>query len=143
MSEILDIKTKQERPQIRIDEVLYDLMLPTDLELKDMLWLQRAGKKIEELQKQLEKDVVSERVANEFQSTLSRMSAIILGDVPKEVRELLTDVQKMQVVNTYAELIKQIQEKKGFFEEGEEESGPGSTSSPNSKGSTGETSRVG
>ena len=145
MAEILDLSTKRERPQLRIDDVLYDLMLPTDLELKDVLWLQKAAKRIDQLQKRLEADVVSDAVGNEFEGLMNRFSNLILGEVPEEVRNLLTDVQRMAVVDTYAELVKKQQA--SFFENGvasvEEENKNGSTSSLSSKDSTEEASKVG
>jgi len=144
MSEILDLSTKKDRSQIRIDDVLYNLLLPTDLELRDMLWLQKIAKRIDYLQKLLKNDDVPDAVGDEFEAIMSRFSGLILGEVPKKVLDLLTDVQRMAVVDVYAELMET--EQKRFFEEragqtGEEE--VGSTSSPSSNDSTKETSRAG
>lgn len=145
MSEILDISTKKERPSIRIDGVPYELMLPADLELREVLWLQKASKRVTVLQKMLEKDDAPDAVAAEFEALLRRFANLILGEVPKEVCERLTDVQRMSVVDTYAELLKEQQE--SFFVSGadsaKEEKKDGLTSSLSSKGSMEETSRAG
>ncbi len=145
MNEILDLSTKRERPKIRIDGVLYELRLPTDLELKDVLWVQRVDKRIEYLQKKLEKDVVPDAVGEEFETLMNRFSDLILSEVPQKVLVLLSDVQRMAVVDTYAKLIKEQQE--SFFDQGvdsvKEKKEDGSASSPNSSTSTEETPRVG
>ena len=145
MDEILDLSTKQERPKIRIDDVLYELRLPTDLELRDVLWLQRAAKRMGYLEKQLEKDVVSDAVGDEFQAMMDRFANLILGEVPEKVLALLSDLQRMAVVNTYSKLIKEQRE--SFFDQGvdsvKEKKEDGSASSPSSSASTEETSRAG
>ena len=114
MGEILDLSTKKDRPKIKIDGVLYDLMLPTDLELKDAFWLQRASSRIEDLQKKLAaSDEYDDSVASEFERTLIRFSDILLTEIPIEVRKKLSDVQRLQICDVYAKLV--VNEQKRFF----------------------------
>lgn len=144
MAEILDLSTKRDRPRIRIDGVLYDLMLPSDMELKDVLWIQKAGARIEKLQSVFkEDDEHDEDIAEEFERTLRRLADLVLAEVPKEKRDRLNDVQRLTVVDTYNRLVEK--EKDSFFDPGvapaRDENG--SKSSQASNDSTEETSKVG
>jgi len=137
MAEILDLSTKKERPQIKIDGILYDLILPTDLELKEALWLERAGKQIEQLADKLRENYENVS-ASALQKVLDKFASILLAEVPKEIRAKLTDIQKFSVVEVYARLLQE--EKKSFFDHGV---APGTKSSQNSSDSMEDQSKAG
>lgn len=135
MKEILNLSTKVERPFIKINDVDYELMLPTDLDLKDVIWIERASVRLEKLQKQLqESDIYNDSVAQEFERTLRKMTSIILGPTPLEVQNKLSDTQRMQVSQAYLRLLNEEKPKRPFVEA--EEEATGQTSSQTSSAST-------
>lgn len=139
MDQILDLSTKIVRPQIKVDDVNYDLMLPTDMALQDVLWLQKAGGHIDQLQKKLAKEDYNEAVAEELERTLHRFAGLILKAVPEEVRAKLTDTQLMAVVDAYGKYSK----KTDRFFDGRVGRPNGQMSSRNSSGSTEGRSKTG
>ena len=139
MAEILDLQTRQERPSIRIDGTVYELILPSDLDLEEAIWLEKAGRKIGIFSETLKDDEKNEEAARQLRELLKRFVSILLREAPEEVIERLSDVQRLAVVNAYSQKI--AQEKHDFFglagmSPPEEAPPSGSTSSRRSAAST-------
>lgn len=128
-SEPLSISTRRVRPTVKIDGVDYQLVCPEDLEVKDALWLEKTGPKINRLANQLRDGEYDEETAEQLGREVLHVSDIVLGEVPAEVRQRLTQMQKLMVIQTYISRLGGF----GFFAGGPED---GAASSPGSAGST-------
>lgn len=132
--EILDLSTKKTRPTIKIDKVEYELVLPSDMNMKDTIWLTKMQKRLTQIQSVLEDDDgYDESAASEFTDIVIRMADVMLADVPEAARQKLTHVQKMAVVDYYAKVMKE--DKKSFFDAGVGTPPNGKTSSQTSSAS--------
>lgn len=143
MAEILDISTEVERPKVRLDGVEFSVLIPRDFSIKEILWLQRAQIRINEVVKQLEDDPENENLVEEYRETLTRFTDQVLANVPKKTRDKIGDVQKMQLVDWY---VKEIHKNERFFASGVAvtgDNGDGPNVSPTSKGSTAARSKAG
>jgi hypothetical protein len=91
--------TAHERPTIKIDGVVYELLEPEDLRLKDALWLEKAAKRIDALMKQMSDE--SSDVTEELGDLIFKVTDILMREVPDKVKARLTDIQKLSVIQVY------------------------------------------
>jgi uncharacterized protein YfkK (UPF0435 family) len=95
-NEILEIQTSVVRQIIRIDLVDYELLNIDEFGFKDYVWLMEENKKINNIKSE---DMTSAD-ADELSSALDMvMEKSLLA--PKEVRNKLTDIQKMKIMRFF------------------------------------------
>lgn len=133
----LDLSTQRERPKVRIDGVEYELVRPDDLTVSQALWLEKIAPKVDRLAKEIRDQGFDEAKAEELGREILKVSDIILGEVPAEVRARLTEMQKLIVIQAYIAVSGGFA---GFFAESP---GGGPPSSRGSEGSMGETPTTG
>lgn len=116
MENILELRTKVSRQIVRIDDVNYELLNIDEFGLKDYIWLMEENKRLNNIKS----DSITPAEADELSHALDMIMEKSLA-APKEVRDKLTDIQKMKIMRFF---LKSLPLKK------EEES---TTSSPDSK----------
>ncbi|KKM73939.1 hypothetical protein LCGC14_1405340 [marine sediment metagenome] len=98
---VLNIATLIERPQIKIDEGLFEIKSPDELSVVDHHRLQSQGRRLEELMAQDTLNVIDEV---ELGKLLTDISTFIMVGVPEEVQAKLTDSQRTQVCEVFTSL---------------------------------------
>lgn len=132
---MLELKTARERKAIKIDGVAYEMVETDELKLKDVLWLEKAGKRLKTAAAALSEEDSDEQSLQELSVLIRQFVAVIAPTLPGEVGAKLSDVQLMSIIFAYMEgagatpFGKTLAEMSGAT---------GSTSSPGSSGSTGE-----
>lgn len=99
--QIVALVTKHERMTIKVDGVVYELLDPEDLKLKDALWLEKIAPRIDSLLKQINESVEPDDATIELANLVLHVTDIIMGDVPKEVCNKLSDVQRLSIIQAY------------------------------------------
>lgn len=124
MGEQLVISTAApERQSIVIDGTSYQLATPEDLELRQSLWLAKAGKRVQALMEGEHSDAE----LDELQALLDRMTRTVVLKLPAEVFARLRDTQKLAIAGAFTDAV-------SLSGDGSRRSGQ--TSSPDSNGST-------
>lgn len=95
---VLDINTFVERPKVRIDGELYDILHPDELSVVDSHRLTAQGRRINDL---MAKASLSDREKKEILGLLADVSGHILVGVPDAVRATLSDVHRQQVIEVF------------------------------------------
>lgn len=138
---MLELNTARERNGVKIDGVVYEMVEIDDLSLKDVAWLDKAGKRLKAAAATIEKGEAEQQMLEETSSLLREFVALLLPKLPPEVLARLSDVKMLMIANAYME-----GRGTGPFvarPEALQEETTGSASSPVSSGSTGEASSPG
>lgn len=131
---MLELNNARERNGVKIDGVVYDMIEIDDLELKDVAWLDKAGKRLKAAAAEIEKGGAEQQMLEETSALLREFVKMLLPKLPPEVLARLSDVKALMIVGAYME-----GQSSGPFGaklaalQGE---ATGSTSSPDSSGST-------
>jgi hypothetical protein len=100
--EILELQTSVTRQIVRIDGTDYELLNGDELGLRDYLWMRETGKKLADI----EIENLSEAQVDELSSALDVVTEKSLL-APKEVRDKLTDTQKMKIMTFFLRTLRQ------------------------------------
>jgi len=139
---MLELNTARERNGVKIDGVVYEMVELDDLSLKDVAWLDKAGKRLKAAAATIEKGEAEQQMLEETSSLLREFVALLLPKLPPEVLARLSDVKMLMIANAYMEG-RGIGPFGARQETLQERQTIGSTSSPGSSGSTGEASSPG
>lgn len=103
---ILELSTlAPTRPTIEIDDATYELAVADDLSLEDQQFMYSRGKRVGELM-ELPKMAASQ--AKELKMIVDRMLHTVLRDLPDEVSDKLSAMQKIQVINAFMQASPQL-----------------------------------
>jgi hypothetical protein len=123
-----------DRDFIEIDGKHYSLRGDGELSLVELGRMRRMSKKV--MEREIDIDSTEEEMA-EIEGFANHMLAIILVDLPPEVRDKLSSTQKIRIVSAFTT----VASSKRAGAKAEEESRTGEGSSQGSEGSTGDHSR--
>lgn len=157
---LISIDTVIERPLIRIDGELHELVSPDELTVMQSVAIRKLGTRLDKLMNIDEPDDEAER---KLSATLNRITDIIMRPVPAAVRAKLTEVQQLQVIEVFTMLLlakkaqlagaPMLQQFAGTIldamkaalgdKQPSQPQSPGSATSPASSGSTAATSGTG
>ncbi len=99
---LLDLKTVVERPLIRIDDVLHELVAPGELSLAQSQRLGWLGRRFDKLAKQDEEP--GEKQLGDLSRLLAAMADIVMVHVPAEARAKLTEADIQSVIEVFTTL---------------------------------------
>ncbi len=98
----VSISTKQEGMPIEIDGVPYVVPPPSDTPLESIFRHDLLAGRMKQLIEVVEQEeVTSEATANELADVVRRLSDRLLRKVPAEVREKLSDSDRLSIVTAY------------------------------------------
>lgn len=100
-NEILELQTNVKRQIVRIDSVDYELLNGDELGLKDYLWMRETGNKLSGMQI----ENLNEKEIDELSSALDTVTEKSLL-APKEIRDKLTDTQKMKIMTFFLKTLR-------------------------------------
>lgn len=127
---LLDISTTITRQRIRIDGELYELASPEDFEMHEFMWIADRGQKIGELMG----DGYTDEQGADLDIKLDDLAKKVLL-VPDNIFKKLKASHKLAIIRVFSEAVESIGEVP--------RSAGGQESSPDSKDSTEEASKVG
>jgi hypothetical protein len=97
---ILTLDTLAERPVVCIDKTDYTLNMPEDFGLADLARIQRAQNDLAGL---VDRADLSDAEIDRLAGVLDTFTAIILPDMPVDVRDRLRDGQKLTIIRAFRE----------------------------------------
>lgn len=100
---LLDLSTIVDRPKIKVDGELYDLARPSDLGFKQDAQLSHAHKRANELHQKENGEAMTDDDWEELSHLLDRSCRILILDLPNEKHELLSDIQRLQVMTAFTQ----------------------------------------
>lgn len=95
---LLDIETLIERPKIRIDGELYEILSPDEISAVDAQRFGAEGRRIDALSG---KDSLSDKERKDLTKMLRDISDRVMVGVPEEIREKLSDQHRLQVAEAF------------------------------------------
>lgn len=95
---ILTLDTLAERPTVCIDKTDYALNTPDDFGLADLARIQRAQNDLAGL---MDRDDLTDAEIDRLAGVLDTFTALILPDMPVEVRDRLRDGQKLAIIRAF------------------------------------------
>lgn len=98
---LLDLATLQDRPNIRIDQIKYDILNPEEITLSQLHRLQYLGGKVYELSN---KPALSEIDQSDCSKAINLLFEMIAFSVPDDVCMRLGEGQKLQVIEGFTQL---------------------------------------
>ena len=99
---LLDIATLVERPMVRIDGELQELVSPEELSILASQRLASDGRRLNEL---MTSDKLDEDGDQELEKLLVRISDTIMEPVPKKVRAKLSEMQRLEIIQAFTALL--------------------------------------
>ena len=97
---ILTLDTLAERPTVCIDKTDYTLKTAEDFGLADLARIQRAQNDLAGL---MDRDDLSDAEIDRLAGVLDDLTALVLPDMPVEVRDRLRDGQKLAIIRAFRE----------------------------------------
>jgi len=107
---LLDLTAQVERPSIRIDGELYDILSPDEITIIDANRLLRMGQRLAEL---AAADGGGDQDSEEMESLLTSITDRILEPLPAEVRARLSAAQRMRIMGVFTTLLPAAKEADG------------------------------
>ena len=101
-SPLLDIATLADRPKIRIDGTLYEIVSPDELSIIDCHRLAALGRRLDALMAAAELSTADEA---ELGQVIGALAGRIMIGVPDEVARRLTDGQRLAVIEGFTGLL--------------------------------------
>lgn len=99
-----ELRTDNERPTLKIDDATYHFRVRDDLSMREIAFVQFAGKRIGVLQDELQNsDSWSEEKADELEELVDRVARVVLHDVPDDILGKLSDMQKLNLIEAFSE----------------------------------------
>lgn len=99
---LLNLDTLIDRPKIRIDGDLHEIVSPDELDVITSHLLAAQGRRMEELMKAGE---LSDDDKEELRSIIAQLSNAIMAPVPVPVRAKLSDSQRLSVIESFTALL--------------------------------------
>ncbi|MDM8009919.1 MAG: hypothetical protein QUV08_03035 [Parasphingorhabdus sp.] len=99
---LLDIATLVERPMVKIDGELQELVSPEELSILASQRLASDGRRLNEL---MTSDKLDEDGDQELEKLLVRISDTIMEPVPKMVRAKLSGMQRLEIIQAFTALL--------------------------------------
>jgi len=124
---LLDLSTIHERPKIRIDGDLYEMLTSDDFGIVDIADFKAVGKAADKLQS----GDLDRPEAEKLAKLVDEMIEKIVLDIPAEVLGKLTFTQKMKIIEVFSDAVTGEKE-----ETGTDEKSTGENTSPASNDST-------
>lgn len=134
---LLEIETLIERPTIIIDEEAYEIRSPDELSVIDTHRLSSQGRRLNAL---MSRDKIKPAEKKELSKLLHAISDFIMVGVPNDIRDNLSDPQRMEIAEVFTALPLQKHMAKALAAEAKL---IGAKRRPGSKGSTAATRRGG
>ena len=97
---ILTLDTLAERPVVCIDKTDYTLKTAEDFGLLDLARIQRAQNDLAGL---MDRDDLTDAEIDRLAGVLDDLTALVLPDMPVEVRDRLRDGQKLAIIRAFRE----------------------------------------
>ena len=128
---LLNISTKKDRkrPKIMIDDKLYELAVPDDFKLKELISIVDAGEKAAGLL-----SGGNENAGKDAQKLLDQIARKILRRIPNRVYRRLDEIQKLDVLQAFTKVVEKL---------GKDPRQAGTKSFPGSSASMAELSKAG
>ena len=102
---ILTLDTLAERPVICIDKIDYTLKTAEDFGLADLARIQRAQNDLAGL---MERDDLTDAEIDRLAGVLDDLTALVLPEMPVEMRDRLRDGQKLAILRAFREATEAI-----------------------------------
>lgn len=99
---ILSLETIYDRPQVAIDQRLYEITAPAELTIEQHYKLARHSKKLAALK---ENAGLAEAQIKQLSVHLDAICEIVLAPIPESVRSKLTDSHKQAIVEVFTMLL--------------------------------------
>jgi hypothetical protein len=97
---ILDLSTLADRPTVRVDNQDYDIKLPEDFNLLELIQYDRLERSMSNLgfgEEASEEEIVR------LMAAIDAMTALIVPTMPVEVRKRLTSKQEIAIIGAFRE----------------------------------------
>lgn len=99
---LLNLDTLINRPAISIDGKRYEILAPEELPVLTSHMLAARGRRMDELMKSAE---LSGEEKEELVAIVAELSGAIMEPVPLEIREKLSDAQRVSVIEAFTALL--------------------------------------
>ncbi len=99
---LLKLDTMVKRPKITIDDRFYSIISPDELPVFTSHMLAAKGRQIDAL---MRKDALDDAEGAELKQLVTDIADRIMEPVPVEVREKLSDAQRMSVIEAFTALL--------------------------------------
>lgn len=97
---VLTLDTLAERPTVCIDKTDYTLKTAEDFGLADLARIQRAQNELAGL---VDRDDLTDAEIDRLAGVLDDLTALVLPEMPVEVRDRLRDGQKLAIIRAFRE----------------------------------------
>lgn len=101
MAELLSIDTLIERPRVKIDGEVHEILSPDELSLLASQRVAALGRKLDKLMKA---DTLNATGEADLSKTIWTLSDVIMEPVPNEVRYRLSETQLLSVIEVFTML---------------------------------------